>query len=293
MYIKNLPQKATLNDRGVLKPDNDTIAIEDGVLSVVQPIQVVAQGTGSDEEIVAMVKAADAGRLNLTECQAVGDERTVSLAAITTYPSELDDTHAAQDIILVLAASDTGTTDSTNPCYNYQYATATSGRTYPSFIFQMKNCLNEKGRISTSTTYPSDFGYNMSPRRTQCNNYFKPAFPNSLISIVKNIVLKSQDYLGTIQTTNDYFFLATEKEILNNRYGSQPDEFNALAFQTYYNITSNRIKQVNGSNSSYQLRSPRYMGSFANGFLAIDTTGTYIDSSSPTYNYGLAICGCI
>ena len=143
MIIKNIPQIANYENPGLLKPDGESLVIdENGEMGLYKPpYEIVSQATGTDEQIVAMVQAADNGLIDLTEYQAIGDERDVELSAITSYPSGLDDTHSAQTITMVLVASDTKTADNTNPCYKYQYVTATSGRTYPSFIIHMKNLL--------------------------------------------------------------------------------------------------------------------------------------------------------
>lgn len=285
MLIKTLPQIATLNNKGLLKPDNDTIEINDGVLSVSQA-KIVAQETGTDEEIVAMVEAADAGELDLTECQAVGDERTVHLNAITTYPSNLYDTHEEQDIIFTIVAMDTKNASVANPCYNYQFVEPTIGRTYPSIIVQQKNTLINTGYMDAYVQYPRGAGQSSYARRTQCNNQYKNALPSTLISIFKQVAVKFQGYAESsdYSTCNDYFFLADRIEI----HSSEGYYNNGLSKQPYYNISANQIKD-----KSYQLRTHA-------GTEVSDPPNTCYYSYSGTQssnknnnNYGIAPCGCI
>ena len=138
------------------------------------PIKIVSWANGTDEEIIAMIQAADAGEIDLTEYWDVGDVRNVSLSAMSA--SGVGESHVAQTVQMVLVAKDTGVQSSANPCYNYQYVTATSGRTYPSFIVQQKNGLangtsGEFGYMNSSNT--NSGSWNGCARRTWCNNVYK------------------------------------------------------------------------------------------------------------------------
>ena len=254
------------------------------------PVEVVAWATGTDAQIVAMVQAADAGNLDLTEYWSVGQERNVSLSSITTYPSGLNDTHEAQTIVMVLVAADTGDEDNTNPCYKYQYKTATSGRTYPSFIVHMKGLLNSGKMNSTASNTGS---WNSCLRREWCNDYFKPAFESDLLPIVKEVKVKTIDtYNGSImqQSTGDYFFLPTMKEILGIQGNSNSTEANEFPIWPHYSTASNRTKYISGDTGTWWLRSPN--SSRDTEFCLISVSG-YNDVINANSFCFLAIACCI
>ena len=259
-------------------------------------LKIVTWGGGTDEEICAMVAAADAGSIDLTEYWSVGDERSVSLGAITSYPSGVSDTHSAQTITMVLVASDTKTTDSTNPCYKYQYVTATSGRTYPSFIIHMKNLLANTGMMNSSGS--NSGSWKSCPRRTWCNSYFKPAFESGLLPAIKAVKVRTIDVYngssmqetGTGTDAGDYFFLPTEKEIQGSRSYSNTTEASEFPQWQHYSTASNKIKQKSGSNYYWWLRSP--YSSNSSYFCSVDSDGSAYDSIARNYR-GLAVAGCV
>ena len=209
---------------------------------------------------------------------------------MTTYPSGLNDTHAQQNVVLVLVAEDTGDNDGTNPCYHYQYKTATSGRSYPSFIFQQKRCLNNEGKMDSNATDSGIRGWNVAPRRTWCNNQYKDAFPSTLLPAIKQVNVKSWNYNNVEQTSEDYFFLSTEKEMQGSTTYAVPTEASVLTQWSYYTISSNRIKQANGIDTTWWLRSP--LSSNSACFCSVYLDG--IAYANTSYDdHGIAVCGCI
>ena len=297
MVIGYTPPIANENEVGVFKVDGDSLVIEDGKLKKYKPpYEIVSQATGTDEQIVAMVQAADDGLIDLTEYQAVGDERDVELSAITSYPSGLSDTHAAQTITMVLVASDTKASDNTNPCYKYQYVTATSGRTYPSFIIHMKNLLANYGMMNSSNT--NSGSWKSCPRRTWCNSYFKPAFESGLLPAIKAVKVRTIDVYngssmqetGTGTDAGDYFFLPTEKEIQGSRSYSNTTEASEFPQWQHYSTASNKIKQRSGSNYHWWLRSPFPSRSHDFCYVYSDGSANYNLAGN---NTGLAVAGCV
>lgn len=63
-------------------------------------VKIVTWADGTDEEIVAMVEAADKGEINLADHWKVGDERVVHLSAMAA--TEVEESHVAQDVVFVL-----------------------------------------------------------------------------------------------------------------------------------------------------------------------------------------------
>lgn len=235
---------------------------------------------GTDEEIVAMVAAADRGELNLSDFWHVGDERVVHLSAMEAM-SPLADTHAAQDVTLVLMNVGGKTLNSPTE----------SGRTECSFIVGQKECLNETGQMNPTATNVG--GWEACQRRTWCNNVYYNAIPSTLRPIFKQVKNKTSNggsHPSASIESVDYFAMAAEYEVHGTYVASSQTYEADLQQFNYYTTSLNRKKRVNGSQSTWWERSPR------------DAEGTYFgltDGSGDTgsrnanLNTGLAPFGCI
>ena len=244
------------------------------------PISIVTWAGGTDEEIVAMVEAADRGLINLSDYWAVGDTRTVQLSAMSA--TGVGESHAAQEVELVLMHAGG---------YELNEAVA-SGRTTCSFIVGQKDSLATAGYMNSSNT--NSGSWNGSARRTWCNSTYKNALPSTLLPIFKQFkTITAQTYNGsTNQTSVDYFALPAEKEIFDSRTYSNETEFNALFQFDYYKTTSNRVKKLGKTGSAYFWweRSPIYNAS--TGFCNVYSNGSG-SGSAASYPRGLAPFGCI
>ena len=210
--------------------------------AICKPIKIVTWAGGTDEEVVAMVQAADEGKINLSDYWAVGDERTVHLSAMAA--TGVGESHAEQDVTLVLMHAGG---------YELNEAVA-SGRNTCSFVVGMKDMLIETGYMNSTNT--SSGSWEGAARRAWCNDIFKNAIPNTLFSIFKQFkTTTAKTYDGTeLQTSIDWFALPAAKEIfggatatsagLDTGY-SNLTEFNSTdLFQfDWYKIASNRIKK--------------------------------------------------
>ena len=251
-------------------------------------VKIVTWANGTDEEIVAMVEAADQGVINLSDYWAVGDIRTVQLSAMSA--TGVGESHAAQQVDLVLMHAGG---------YDLNAAVA-SGRTKCSFVVGLKDSLAEAGYMNSSNT--NSGSWNGSARRTWCNNVFRNAIPSTLRAIFKQFkTVTAQTYNGsTNQTSVDYFALPAAKEVFGGsassagsgtRY-SNLTEFNALFQFDYYKTSSNRVKKLGktGSANNWWERSPNCNYSYL--FCYVHSDGaTYSDSASSSI--GLAPFGCI
>lgn len=136
--------------------------------------------TGTDEEIVAMVNAADTGAIKLSDYWEVGQERTVSLPAMEA--TNVGETHAAQEVTLVLLNAGGKTLANGKEC---------------NFIVGLKDCLNETGYMNPTDT--NEGSWEGSARRAWCNNEFKTAMLSTGIGSIfkqhQNITAKT--YNGT------------------------------------------------------------------------------------------------
>lgn len=240
-----------------------------------QPFRPVTWAGGTDEEIVAMVAAADAGLINLSDYWAVGDTRTVQLSAMSA--TSVGESHAAQDIQLVLMHQG-----------GYELADGSTCN----FVVGQKDSLVESGYMnSTSTNHGSWEG---SARRTWCNNEYKNAMSESLSPIFKQFkTITAEFYNGeTLKTSLDYFALPAAKEIFGSRAGSNETESNALFQFDYYKTASNRIKKLGktGSASIWWERSPY---SFIQSHFCYVYSDGSSDATGATTTNGLAPFGCI
>ena len=205
-------------------------------------VKIVSWTNGTDEEIANMVAAADAGMINLTDYWAVGDERSVSLSAMSA--TGVGESHVAQTVTMVLMNAGGKTIANATP----------SGRTTCSFIVGMKNGLAngttaETGYINSSDTISG--GWESCARRTWCNNVFRNAIPSALRDIFKqHLNITSGGSSNTITTSTDYFALPAEKEVFGSVTFANPNVESNLTQFEYYKTSANRVKKRGDSGSA-------------------------------------------
>ena len=210
-------------------------------------MDTVSWSDATDAEIVKMVQLADAGTINLADYWSVGDERQVTLSAMSA--TGVGESHAEQTVTFVLMNAGGKTLANATP----------SGRTECSFIVGMKNGLAEKGYMNASNT--NSGGWDACARRTWCNDVFRNAIPLTLRDIFKqhlNITANGSSS-ATTTTSTDYFALPAEKEVFgSNTYANITAEVSLTQFE-YYKTSSNRIKKTGDGGSAHVWweRSPR------------------------------------
>ena len=235
-------------------------------------LDIVSWESGTDKQIAAMVAAADAGQINLSDYWHVGDTRTVNLSAMDA--TGVGEAHASQNVQFVLTDPGHYMLANRKPC---------------NFVVLQKDCLNETGYMNSSQTNRG--GWNGCARRTWCNNVYRNAIPSSLRPIFKQFTTYAATGEGAESTAStDWFSLFSEKEIFGSTtYSNASAEENNTQIN-YYNLESNRIKKVNGSadvwfgRSTYGIGSSLFCGTYTDGSPSINLAG----SSS-----GLAPFGCI
>ena len=245
----------------------------------------VSWADGTDNEIVAMVAAADEGKINLSKYWAVGDERTVHLSAMpATYVGE---SHVEQDVKLVILSQGGKTLSDGKEC---------------NFIVGLKNCLKEYGYMNDTSS--NSCSWNNCARRRWCNGIFKNSIPTTLLPIFKQHINKTAtEYNGSSMTdSTDWFALAAGKEVFGTDYSSGTSygggysnyyEAQVLSQFEYYKTVANRIKTLGeGVTNNYYWweRSPNDSGSSVFCSVSNHGTASYNDAS---YAYGLAPFGCI
>lgn len=254
----------------------------------------------TEEEILQMVQAADAGQIDLYEDAGwrVGQERTVSLAAINasgTYDGaswSVGESQTAQTITLVLMHR--GTIELVDSVLNKNGTT----RTTCSFVVGVKNSLGTFGYMNSTNTNTGS--WRDSARRGWCNGGFRQALPSNLRSAFKKFKCITGDSNSTATgaaniTTQDYFALPAGKEVFNGGSStsySTDNEASALTQFTWYETTSNRIKTQgdNGSACNWWERSPGYSAATSFCYVNHNGTATYYGASG---TYGLSPFGCL
>lgn len=203
--------------------------------------EIVSWATGTDEQIAAMIVAADYGLINLSDHWAVGDERTVHLSAMAA--TGVGESHVEQNIKLVLM--DTA-------CQGFSLASAThSGRSTPSFIVGMKNALQEEGYMNSTAVNTN--GWSGCSRRSWCNEVFRLAVPSTLRGIFKQFKWKQGQGGGVssgLLETSDYFGLAPEQAVFGTDGYSMSDESALYSQWEWYQTEDNQTKRLGEDESS-------------------------------------------
>ena len=243
-------------------------------------LDIVPWATGTNAQIAAMVAAADAGLIDLTDYWNVGDERVVPLSAMTGL--DQDESHVAQNVTIRLIDTN-----------KYDLVTATAGgRTKSAFVLEQKNCLLEKGKYNLTATNAGS--WESSDRRGWLNTVYKGAFPSELQPIFKQFKVPTiNEYNGNqIIYSEDYFTFATEKEIFNSRTYSAEAEANALTQFTHYATIGTHTKTLgdNGQVTDYWERTPCIVDGL--GTCNVNTGGNPW-GDIVTANFGIAPIGVI
>lgn len=238
------------------------------------PVKIVSWADGTDEEIVAMVKAADKGLIDLKDYWNVGDVRKAMLSE--TEGCEWYTSHSRQETEFVLM----------NAGGKMLLTPTESGRTTCSFVVGLKDCLKEEDKINREDT--NQGGWESSDIREWCNDGFAQSIPQSLQPIFKNFV-NSTYADGKIVETTDLFALPAEVEVYGStKYSAQGE---GTQFELYKNPL-NRIKCIGsgGYQALWWGRSP--YSSYSTSFCIVISYGD-ADSYYAASAFGLAPFGCI
>lgn len=236
--------------------------------------KIVSWADGTDEEIAAMVAAADAGQITLSDYWSAGDTRTVHLSAMSDSVSNASESHAAQDVQFVL--TDPG------------HYTLANGKKC-NFVVLQKDCLKEYGVMNSQNT--NSGGWNGCPRRTWCNSVYRNAIPATLRPIFKQFTTYAANGTGSSSVaSSDYFALFSEKEVFGSTTYANSSAESKNSQLTWFKTSSNHIKRVNGSANFWWERSP-YSG-YSSFFCVVASSGN-AGWSNAYISIGLAPFGCI
>lgn len=241
-------------------------------LKRVQTLKIVSWADGTDEEIAAMVAAADAGKISLSDYWNEGDTRTVHLAAMAA--DGVGESHVAQDVEFVLSDPGHFTLASGKPC---------------NFVVLQKDCLNENGHMNPFSTNAG--GWEASKRREWCNSTYRNAIPSTLRDIFKQFKVRTSGGFGYgVTESTDWFSLFSEKEVFGSTSYADDSAESQNSQLAWFKNPSNRIKRVNDNADFWWERSPR-SGS-TNHFCTVLYSGNAY-SDSAYFSLGIAPFGCI
>lgn len=231
-------------------------------------LELVSWANGTPAQLAAMLDAHYAGRINIANYWNVGDTRPVALSAIEA--NNCTDAMAAQTAQLVLMNFGGKT-----------LVTAEHGETNCACVVGLKNCLTGKGCYSNASA--SRLPYSSSAARQFLNNQMFLALPSDLQGLFKLFVNKTTKYdsysESSLEDSEDLLALPAAVEITGEvPSGAKAGEGNIF---TYYNTAANRIKQADGSVSSYWARTVR-----SSDYRA---AGTYITTSGAIATNGVDI----
>lgn len=236
-------------------------------------VKIVPWSTGTDEQIAAMVTAADAGEIVLSDYWSAGDTRTVHLPAMSGL-SGTDEKHAAQDVQFVLTDPGHYTLANGQPC---------------NFVVLQKECLKEAGFMHPENT--NEGGWNNCPRRTWCNSVYYNAIPSGLRPIFKQFKVHTADGTGsTAVESTDWFSLFSEKEIFGSTTYANSTAESQNTQLDYYKTPSNRIKHMGNNKIRWWTRSPDTL--HGDRYCSVKSSGE-AGWSYANYNFCLAPFGCI
>ena len=213
-------------------------------------LEIVSWASGTDEQVAAMVAAADAGQIDLSDYWSAGDTRTVRLSAMSGSVSNANESHAAQDVQMV---------------------------------------LTDPGHYTLAAQGTNSGGWENCPRRTWCNSVYRNAIPASLRGIFKQFKVRTANGSGSgVTESTDWFSLFSEKEIFGSTTYANSSAESQNTQLNWYKTSSNRIKRVNGSAYFWWERSP-YSG-YSNRFCFVTGSGSadwnYANGSSGLAPFG-------
>ena len=265
---------------------------------------VVSWADGTDEEIVALVQAADRGELDLRDVWHVGDEREVYLSAIpgekksgSTYIYSGMAAHQAQTNKLVLMDTDHYTLET--PVLD-KYGRQ---RTRCSFVVGLKHVMLENDKLESNDMYPWLDTTITGNLRIWCSKGFADAIPSTLLPAFKNFVVNgvkiwnSSNNETVIGSSNELFSIFGEGEIFDTRLNSSPEEFGLLSQIEYFKTAENRKKTIYGSTNGSKYLTRSQIGYYDSGrryhCACVNNEGTSTIQQESTEYGGIAPFGVI
>ena len=268
----NASVTVSYTENGITAASTTTITVKD--------LKIVTWANGTDEEITRMVKAADSGKIKLSDYWSVGDTRKVELSAQSysvdglAYGTAIS--KQSVDLVLMNAGGKTLTNGKT--C---SFIVGTRDSLVNSTPYGWDSMNGEGFDMSTGT---NNGGWAKCPRRTWLNYVIPKALPTTLSGIFKQFTNSNNS--GGYST--DYFALPSEYEVFGkNTYSG---ETSGTQF-TWYKTSSNRVKTYGGSTCWWWVRS--VVSGYSDLFCRVGYDGSAAGNNSFYHYGGLSFFGCI
>lgn len=253
-YQRDIEVVLTYKENGITKTTAYIIYVTD--------IEIVTWGGGTDEQIKAMVQAADLGRIDLRNYWTIGDEREVQAIANVGADGYLFYTGLPlRGTTIKLILADYGD--------NYELSSPTDKKTHGNFIVQYKYVLSYDTQCSAAIRPADensgdfvwgDFETDYLGSFVNCtlDNWLTSGLgefpwqycqPNLIKDIVKTVkVPMLENYkTGAITYRNRQYFLPTETEIFGKAIHSSPYESRVTKQWLIYRLSSDQIKRYRSS----------------------------------------------
>ena len=254
-------------------------------------LKIVTWADGTDEEVAAMVAAADRGEIKLSDYWSVGDERKVNLSAMAA--TGVSESHAAQTVTMVLMNEGGVPLADGSEC---------------NFVVGQKNGLTENGYMNSSNTNSGSWGN--CARRKWCNEVYFAALPTYLQNMFKKMTTKTPLAEGAgaeVQTVEDMIALPASAQVWKDdatatasrsdgySYCAREDFSIGLEQWEWFKTPANRVKKQGdtGSACDWWERSPSSFPNYVGQcFCEVYPDGP-AGAISATHLIGLAPFGCI
>lgn len=268
------------------RPELDMCLVTISQLKRIQTTKIVSWANGTDEEIVAMVAAADEGKINLSDYWHAGDTRTVTLPKMDDLEGYV---HDSVSVDFVLTDPGHYTLENGKPC---------------NFVVLQKKAMPRGGPMNEdpSSGWPdAKYGWNGCDRRSWCNSTYYNSIPSTLRPIFKRFKTysgrkysSSGKYVDMMVESLDYFSLFSEVEVFgSSTYSNAASESNNSQLD-WFKTTVNRLKYSSYPGSvfsgSWFLRSTVPDNLY--DFCAVDENGNPITDENYSYLL-IAPFGCI
>ena len=254
-------------------------------------LKIVTWADGTDEEVAAMVAAADKGAIKLSDYWGVGDERKVKLSAMAA--TGVSETQAVQEVTMVLM--------------NVGGVTLQNGKEC-NFVVGQKNSLATGGYMNSSNTNSGSWGN--CARRKWCNEVYFKALPEYFQNMLKMMETKTPLAEGAgaeVQTVEDMIALPASAQVWKDdatAAASRSDGYSYCAREDFnigleqwewFKTPANRVKKQGDTGSAYDWweRSPSSHPSYVGQcFCAVGADGG-AGAYAAAGLRGLAPFGCI
>lgn len=191
----------------------------------IDPLNIPSFASATEDELVEIVGMMDRGEITPEQTGwEIGDERIVHLNAIP-YSQYIKEEYAERDITLIIM--DSG-----------HYTLTTGGKDHFVIGFKNTNFNNSMGDYNfyEETDTNDYYGWGYCGLRKWCNEDFKNAIPEKIRLIFKQFIADCMSnipsYGNILSSTEDYFSLFAQKEVLGNGQDGNPE--NAYLSQIEY-----------------------------------------------------------